>query len=295
MINKYSLGVFFGIASTFAYAIMDSSIKFASSNYNIDFVYFYFQTTLIITTFMLLIGFSKFKMNLFLVKKPFFILIRGLITFANFYLVFYLLRILPLDIYYSIIFTAPIIASILAVFLLGEKFTILKFISLFVGFFGILVITNPFSSSFSHEYIFPIFIALIIALLVALSGLVTRKYLFNESSIKVSFYVFLICSVFAGVISFYRLKTEIFSINTDIFHFILITAIACLTGFFLFFKAYQITPLQLVAPTEYALMVWGVFFGYMIFNNPTTINTISGCLIVIASNFIIAINSKKKG
>lgn len=294
MINKHSLGVFLGIASTFAYAIMDSSIKFASFNYEIDFVTFYFHSSTIIAIFLLLIGFSKLKTDLFITTKPFIILIRGTITFANFFLVFYILKILPLDIYYSIIFTAPLIASVLAVFLLKEKFTLLKAISLILGFFGILVITNPFSNHFNQEYLIPIIITVIIALLVDLSGLITRKYLAHENSIRISFYVFLICAVFSGIASYYRVGVDAFIPNIITFKFVLLTAISCLIGFSLFLKAYQITPLQLVAPTEYALMIWGVFFGYVIFNNPTTINTIIGCLIVIASNIIIAVDSKKE-
>lgn len=293
MINKHSFGVFLGIASTFAYAIMDSSIKFASFNYEIDFVSFYFHSSTIIAIFLFLIGFSKLKTNLFITKQPFIILIRGSITFANFYLVFYILKILPLDIYYSVIFTAPLIASVLAVFFLKEKFTLFKAISLILGFFGILVITNPFSENFDHAYIFPIIIAVVISFLVAASGLITRKYLANENAIRISFYVFVICSIFSGIASYARIGADAFIIHADTFKFVLLTAIACFIGFSLFLKAYQITPLQLVAPTEYALIIWGVFFGYMIFNNPTTINTIIGCLIVIASNIIIAIDSKR--
>jgi drug/metabolite transporter (DMT)-like permease len=294
MINKNSFGIFLGIASTFAYAIMDSSIKFASFNYEIDFVTFYFHSSTIIAMFLFLIGFSKLKMDLFKTKQPFIILLRGLITFANFYLVFYILKVLPLDIYYSVVFTAPLIASVLAVFFLKEKFSLFKAISLILGFFGILVITNPFSESFNQAYIFPIMVAILISFLIASSGLITRKYLVHENSIRISFYVFVICTIFSGIASFTRVGMEAFVVHTDTFKFVLLTAITCLVGFSLFLKAYQITPLQLVAPTEYALIIWGVLFGYIIFNNATTINTIIGCLIVIASNVIIAVDSKKE-
>lgn len=294
MNSNHSLGVLLGISSTFLYSIMDASIKFASLNYEFDFVSFYFQSTVLIALFLLIFGFFKLKTELFKIKRPFIVLIRSITTFLNFYLVFYVLRFLPLDIYYSIIFTAPIIASILAVFFLGEKFTFLKCVSLFIGFFGILIITNPLSTNFNQAYLIPIGITLFMSLCVALSGLITRKYLVDENSLKVTFYVFLFCSIASCLISFLRIGVETFSINNDTALFILINSVSCLIGFSLFFKAYQITPVQLVAPTEYALMIWGVFFGYIIFNNPTTINTLLGCAVVIVSNIIITIDSKKE-
>ncbi|MCL2567659.1 MAG: DMT family transporter [Alphaproteobacteria bacterium] len=294
MAGGYSLGIFLGLISTFFYSIMDSSIKFASSIYTVDFVSFYFQTCILIVVFLLIIGLYKFKTDLFKVKNPVAIFFRGIITFINFFLVFYILRYLPLDIYYSIVFMHPIIASTLAVFILNERFTILKSLSLALGFAGVLIITNPFADNFHIEYIFYMFVALAIAFFSASSGLITRKYLYNENSTKITFYVFLICSICSGFASTARIGSESFVIDSHLLPFILLTASTCLIGFFLFLKAYQITPIQLVAPTEYALMIWGVFLGYIIFNDITTLHTIIGCLIVIASNVIITIDSKKE-
>ncbi|MDR2007775.1 MAG: DMT family transporter [Alphaproteobacteria bacterium] len=294
MTGGYSLGILLGLISTFFYSIMDSSIKFASNLYDVDFIAFYFQTSTLIVVFLLIIGLYKFKDNLFKVKNPIAVFFRGLITFLNFFLVFYILKYLPLDIYYSIVFMHPIIASTLAVFLLKEKFTLLKILSLVLGFFGVLIITNPLADTFHKEYLFYMFVALAIAFFSATSGLITRKYLANENSTKITFYVFLICALLSGLLSTPRTGINTFLPDSQLLPFIVLTAITCLIGFFLFLKAYQITPIQIVAPTEYALMIWGVFFGYVIFNDSTTITTVLGCIIVIASNVIITIDAKKE-
>ncbi|MDR0484092.1 MAG: DMT family transporter [Alphaproteobacteria bacterium] len=294
MTNSYSLGISLGLLSTFFYSIMDATIKYASIHHKIDFVVFYFYISTLIVIFILIIGLYKFKTDLFIVKNPLAVLIRGFITFINFFLVFYILKYLPLDIYYSIVFTAPLIASIMAVFFLKEKFTLFKSISLFLGFLGVLIIANPFSNNFEEKYLVPMLITVLIALFVALSGLVTRKYLYNENSIKISFYVFLICSVCSGLVSVGKTGFSGFIIDNSLLNYVLLTAVTCLIGFFLFLKAYQITPIQLVAPTEYALMIWGVFFGYIIFGDSTTLTTVLGCFIVIISNIIITIDSKRE-
>jgi drug/metabolite transporter (DMT)-like permease len=71
--------------------------------------------------------------------------------------------------------------------------------------------------------------------------------------------------------------------------YIMPTALFCLLGMLLFIKAYQVAQVQLVAPTEYFSLVWGIIVGLFLFSRLPEISVIIGAIVVIASNFISGI------
>ena len=66
------------------------------------------------------------------------------------------LRNLPLATVTSISFAAPIFTTLLSIFLLSEKVGVYRWAAVFVGFIGVLVITQPGFSSLNIYYLFPI-------------------------------------------------------------------------------------------------------------------------------------------
>jgi drug/metabolite transporter (DMT)-like permease len=289
--KKMLFGLFLAILSTILYTIMDASIKWSLSNYNISTEVFYFNVNLLIFFCIFIFGYILLKNNLlFIGVSKTIIIVRGVVAFLNFYLAYVVLQRLPLDIYYSIIFIVPTLASILSVFLLKEKLDFIKILSLVIGFVGIIVITNPFNNSFNFLHLVPIFITLILALSISLAMVMTKKYFTKENNISVSFYIFLICTIIGFALSLIKtnfIVEKTFITNQSVLVLVIITAVSCFLGFLTFMQAYKSTPVQFLVPTEYLYIIWGSILGYIIFKDTITTTTIIGAIIVIISNALI--------
>ena len=290
---NYKFGIAVGVVSTFFYSLMDTLIKYLEINDMINNDTLFFQGSLIIFVILLLSGIIYYK-KMFYITNVKATICRAIITFMNFYLAFYVLKYIPLDIYYSIIFTVPTIASVLAVFFLKEQFNLAKVSALFIGFIGVLIIANPFAESFNNSYIPYILLTLLLAFTTALSGLITRKYLSKENSFAVSFYIILLCVILGFMISSNNqgIKTTL-NFDYNIFILMLALCLCWIVGLLLFLKAYQITPLQIIAPTEYTFIIWGIILSYVVFDYQTSLMIILGCSLIICSNFISLLFNKE--
>ena len=92
------------------------------------------------------------------------LILRGLLGTIALICIFYSIRNMPLSISTVIQYTYPIFISIFAAFLIKEKITLNLLIALFIGWFGILIILNPYQSTPYEINKIAIFIAFLGAL-----------------------------------------------------------------------------------------------------------------------------------
>jgi len=97
--------------------------------------------------------------------------IRGIFLFLSYTTFMMGLAALPLAEVESIRFSGPIMITILSVFILGEKVASSRWLVLFVGFLGVLLIVRPGAATFNLGSIF----ILISVLFYALTVMSTRK------------------------------------------------------------------------------------------------------------------------
>ena len=97
---------------------------------------------------------------------------------------FFGLKYLSLTENIAIVHSAPIIAALLAVPILGEKLGIHRISAILVGFIGVLIIVKPGSDVFKLVSLLP----LISALFMASVYLSTRSLMNTDSSIAIIFY-----------------------------------------------------------------------------------------------------------
>ena len=136
-----------------AFSSMDVIVKW-TSDYPIGQVMF-FRGLFGILPIIFLIPNERFK-NFYVTKRPGLHLKRccsGLIALAA---IFLALRNLPLATVTSISFAAPIFTTLLSIFFLSERVGAYRWAAVFVGFIGVLVITQPGFSSLNIYYLFPI-------------------------------------------------------------------------------------------------------------------------------------------
>ena len=121
--------------------VMDAFAKYLSSSMDVLQITWarYFFTVVFTLTLMILF----YRQSLVWTKKPALQLIRGLIFVFSTYLFFYAISEISLPKALTLAFVAPICVTALSPFFLKEQVGIKRWLAVFLGFFGTLVVIRP--------------------------------------------------------------------------------------------------------------------------------------------------------
>lgn len=181
---------------------------------------------------------------------------------------------------YPILFSTPLILTILSYFILKEKVGILRWSAVLVGFIGVLIVSRPGTIHFT----LPLFGLFIAAIILALNVLIIRRLANTQSSIAFAFYGTVGGLVISGVFSFQNFVSVPLA---DMLIFVVCGIIGgigglCISG------ASKILESSVFAPIQYVQLVAGFIMGYLFFRDlPDTFEIIGSLVIVFSGLFII--------
>jgi len=193
--------------------------------------------------------------------------------------IFIALRNLPLATVVSISFAAPIFTTIFSIFLLNERVGLYRWLAVFVGFLGIVIISEPGFSSLNIFYIFPI----IFCLGLSYVAIAIRKLSSTEPVWLISFF-FSFSILILSLFSFYQ--NWIMPSFIDLFLLSMIGILGGIANLWLS-QSYKLSEVSLVTPLKYLALVFAIIFGYFIWDEIPTSKTLMGSVLVILSSFII--------
>ncbi len=276
MLSKNQLGFLYMFLSVIAFSLMDVLVKW-SENYPVGEVLFFRGICGFIPIFFL-IPKDRYK-DFYKTNRPKLHFARctsGLIALVS---IFIALRSLPLATVTSISFAAPIFTTLMSIFFLSEKVGIYRWLAVFVGFFGIIIITQPGISDLNYYYIYPI----IFCIGLSYVAIAIRQLSSSEPVWLIAFY-------FSFSISILGLFTLPFGwVMPSLIDFVLLCFVGLLGGIANLFlsQSYKLSEVSLVTPLKYLGLVFAILFGYFIWNEIPTFKTLLGALLVIASSIII--------
>ena len=163
--------------------------------------------------------------------------------------------------------------------MLSEKVGIYRWLAVLIGFFGILVITEPGISSLNIYYIFPI----VFCLGLSYVAIAIRQLSTTEPVWLISFYF----SLSITLLSFLTIPQG--WVMPDIKDFILLSMVGIFGGVANLWlgQSYKYSEVSLVTPLKYLALVFAIFFGYIIWQEVPTLKTLIGAGLVIFSTMII--------
>ena len=262
--------------SVCAFSLMDLIVKW-SEIYPLGQVLF-FRGFFGIIPLIFLIPRERFY-NFYYTKRPGLHLLRcisGLIALIS---IFIALRSLPLATVVSISFAAPIFTTILSIIFLSERIGFYRWLAVIVGFVGILIITEPGLNSLNIYYIYPI----IFCLGLSYVAIAIRQLSKTEP-------VWLISLNFSLLISIAGISTIPFGwIMPSFKDLLLLSSVGILGGVANLWlsQSYKFSEVSLVTPLKYLGLIFGIFFGYIIWDEVPSLKTLLGALLVIFSSIII--------
>jgi drug/metabolite transporter (DMT)-like permease len=181
----------------------------------------------------------------------------------------------------TIYYAAPIIVTVLSIFLLNEKVPLIRWGAVAVGFLGVFIACDPANLGFS----LPVLLVLAAASLWGLSIVLMRKIAMQEKSIVqmvLSNGFFLVTT---GLPLFYFWTTP------TLREVGLLVGAGALAGFaqFTLFEGMKRAPASVIAPFEYTALVWSFLLGYLIWGDvPRSGVFVGACLIIGAGLAIVA-------
>ena len=262
--------------SVCAFSIMDLIVKW-SDDYPLGQVIF-FRGFFGIVLYYFVIPKERIR-DFYFTKRPLLHFSRCFFGLAALLSIFTALRNLPLATVASISFAAPIFTTIFSIFFLSERVGYFRWLAVFIGFIGILIISEPGLSSLNVYYIFPVIFVLGMSY-VAIS---IRQLSSTEP-------VWLISLFFSAAITIAGLLTLPFGwIMPSFYDLTLLSMIGFFGGVANLWlsQSYKFSEVSLVTPLKYLALVFAIVFGYLIWGEVPSGKTLIGAILVIASSIII--------
>ena len=276
MFSKNQLGFLYMFLSVCAFSVMDLIVKW-SDNYPLGQVIF-FRGFFGLVLYYFVIPKERLK-DFYYTKRPMLHFSRCFFGLMALLSIFTALRNLPLATVVSISFAAPIFTTIFSIFFLSEKVGYFRWLAVFVGFVGIIIISEPGLSSLNVYYIFPVIFVLGMSY-VAIS---IRQLSSTEP-------VWLISLYFSAAITLAGLFTIPYGwLMPNLIDLILLSLIGIFVGVANLWlsQSYKFSEVSLVTPLKYLALVFAIIFGYFIWDEIPTIKTLVGATLVITSSVII--------
>jgi len=200
---------------------------------------------------------------------------------------FYAFSVLPLAQTYAILFAAPLLITLLAIPVLGEKVGLRRGLAIMAGLIGVLIVLRPGAAPLSLGHA----AALAAAVFSSLASVIVRKIGQDERSVVLLLYPMTANFVVMGcALPFvYRpLPLE---------HLGLLGIIASFgfVAMLLIIVAYRAGEAVIVAPMQYSQMIWAAIFGYLIFGERPDLYTAIGAGVIIASGIYILLRERHRG
>jgi len=206
-------------------------------------------------------------------------IVRSIFLLATTVLFFSGVRLLPLADASAIMFTSPILLSILAIPILGEKVGPYRWAAIFVAFLGALLVVRPGSGVMGAGALF----LLGCAFCNAFYQIITRQLRSTDDARTTLLYTGLAGTVGTSL-AVPLVWTPIALGDWPLFA--ALGVFGCL-GHFTLIKAFQSAPATVVAPFSYASLIWAILIGFFVWGDLPDLWTLVGATIVAAGGLYI--------
>ena len=276
--KKNNLNKFYLVLASFFFSLMTVCVKKIDESIPIyEIVFFRSIFSLVVTSIII----KQKKINQWGKNKGL-LIIRGLLGTIALLSIFYSIRNMPLSISTVIQYTYPIFISIFAVFLIKEKINFNLIIALFLGWFGILTILNPYQSTAYEIDKFAICIAFTGAITTSLAYIAVKKLSMEEN-------IFVIIKYFPLISVITLLPIVCVNWITP-----RISDLIWIIGIGLFTQAGQTfltiglknLPASQASSINYFQVLFGSVWGIYIFGEDITINFVIGSIFVVLGTII---------
>ncbi len=278
------------------FAVQDVIIKEMSGGYAVHQI-ISIRGLAAIPILLILIRYTK-GLAILKVHHPGLHLVRGLLMFTAFTGFYIALSETSLTTATALFFSAPFFITLLSIPLLGEKVGVRRFVSIAIGFAGVIVVLRPDANSITLTALLPIGTAFCYAC----CQLMVRVYKMTAPSAVMSLYAavsILVLGCLSGLLlsvtepsvdqspgTLFLLRSWSMPSAIDL-GLLTLTGITSAFGFMMSSTAYQREQASRVAPFEYVMIIWVTLLSYLVWSELPDIPTLIGIAMIILSGIYV--------
>lgn len=218
-------------------------------------------------------------------RHPWWMLVRTVAAVVTGFGAFYAFSELPLAQVYAILFAAPLLITVLAIPILGEKVRLRRGLAVLVGLAGVLVVLRPGSTQLELGHA----AALMSAVGGSLGSIIVRKIGADERPVVLMLYPMVGNFVVMGAALAFVYKP----MPIEHIGILAIVAVFAFIAGLLVISAYKAGEAVIVAPMQYSQILWATAYGMLFFNETPDRATILGAGIIIASGLYIVLRESR--
>lgn len=302
LMTKNSQGIFCLVTAVALLTISDSIVKLLSPSYALHEIMLFralFAMIFVIVIVQLEGGFVILK-----TRRPGLHFLRGLmLVIANMF--FFLgLASLPISETIALFYSAPLFICLLSQIVLAQRVSFFRWVAIFIGLVGVLVMLRPGTEIFKMAALLPIMAAFAYACMV----IMTSKLGIQDKAGTMTFYIqlaFIIVSSIVGLSvgdgRFYTPDNPTLGFllrswtlpNIDDVGLIAACGFFVAVGGYLMSQSYRIGQASLMAPFEYSSMPLALLLGYLVWGDWPDQYSMMGSMLIISSGIVIVVLEKK--
>ncbi len=192
---------------------------------------------------------------------------------------------LPLAQCYAIFFAMPLLITLMAIPMLGEKVGLRRGVAVIVGLIGVIIVLRPGGGDgFGIGHL----AALGAAFTGALTSVIVRKIGAEERSAVLMLYPMVLSFFAMGLIMpfvYVPMPVEDLALTA-------IMAFLGMLGALAIIAAYRSAPAVIVAPMQYSQIIWAALYGWLLFDESVDLFTAIGTGVIIASGIYIVLREQ---
>ncbi len=273
------------LGALFLFVLLDATAKALAARYPVPMLVWarYAVHFLLMVTFLA----PSMRMRLVATTRPGRQVVRALCLLAVTFLNIAALRLMPLAETTAIVFAAPLMVTLMAGPLLGERIGGLRWMAVLVGFVGVLLIARPGGGLISEG----VALALGAAACYATYQILTRQLTPTENPVAMLFYTALV-----GTVGMTAMLPWIWGgPMPDARDALLIASLGVYggAGHFLLIRAFRDAPASLLSPILYVQLAWAALVGWLAFGHFPDGWALAGILTIGAAGAMIAMESRR--
>jgi S-adenosylmethionine uptake transporter len=218
-------------------------------------------------------------------RHPWLMALRTMALIANALLVTYAFTTLPLAQAYAIFFTVPLVLTLAAWPVLGDRVDALGGVAVVIGLVGVIVALNPGRVEFGLGHL-----AAVAGMLMAVVHyMIVRKL--GDAEKPVVMLAWPVLGQMLVALSLLPGRYQPMPLH-DLATVASISVFG-MAGTLLMFAAYRIAPPVVVAPTQYSQIFFAAVFGALFFDEPMTAGTALGMGIIALAGLLVVARQDK--
>lgn len=261
-----------------AFSVMDAMMKFLGETYSplqVTALRGWSSLPFIVLMVAWMRGWRELKPKRWVIH-----IVRGMLSIAMLVLFIYSLRTLSLSSAYAIFLCAPLLITVLSVWILGEHVDWQRWTAIAIGLIGVIAMLRPDANEMIS---IGALAALGTAVCYAVSAILIRTLARTETTLSISFSFLVVIAIAAGLLAL----PNWIALRAEHWPWILTLGISGTVGQYFIIEAFRHAPASVVAPFDYTALIWAAIFDWMLWSTLPESRMMSGAAIVIGSGLYL--------